>query len=101
MNDYNPRVVRDKHYKAHVDKTRTVHALYDLEADPGEQTNLIDSNKNSHQAALKKLKAAVATFPKNDARPHYDPLPPQPWDKKISTGSKPKRERRRQKKTAK
>jgi hypothetical protein len=71
--------VRDKRYKIHVLDGK-VAKLYDLQADPGEQKNLIASKDPAHVAALAKLSAVVATFPKRDARPRYDPLPPQPWD---------------------
>jgi arylsulfatase A-like enzyme len=79
VQDFTDRVIRDKRYKIHVLDGK-VAKLYDLKADPGEQRNLIASKDPAHLAALKKLSAIVEQFPKMDARPRYDPLPPQPWD---------------------
>ncbi len=79
VKDYNDRVVRDKRYKVYVFDGR-IAKLYDLKADPGEEHNLIDSRRPEHLAAKRRLAAVVASFPKRDARPRYDPLPPQPWD---------------------
>ena len=79
VQDFTDRVVRDKRYKIHVLDGK-VAKLYDLETDPGEERNLIASKAPEHVAALAKLSAVVETFPKQDARPRYDPLPAQPWD---------------------
>ena len=79
VKDFNDRVVRDKRYKIHVLDGK-VAKLYDLQVDPGEQNNLINSSKPEHLAAKKRLSAVVEGFPKTDGRPRYDPLPPQPWD---------------------
>ncbi|MBI1355343.1 MAG: sulfatase-like hydrolase/transferase [Acidobacteria bacterium] len=79
VQDFTDRVVRDKRYKIHVLDGK-VAKLYDLREDPGEQRNLIGSAQPAHRAALAKLSAVVAGFPAKDARPRYDPLPPQPWD---------------------
>lgn len=80
--DYANRVVRDKRYKVHVIDGR-VARLHDLKADPGEERNLIESQKAAHRAALARLSAVVAGFPEKDSRPRYDPTPPQPWDMTI------------------
>ena len=82
VKDYAPRVIRDKRYKVHL-HDREVRELYDLQRDPGETQNLIDSSLPEHTAALSKLKHVARTFPDRDARPVYDPLPPQPWDVTI------------------
>ncbi|MEZ5391740.1 MAG: sulfatase-like hydrolase/transferase [Bryobacterales bacterium] len=79
VQDFTDRVIRDKRYKIHVLDGK-VAKLYDLKKDPGEEHNLIASKDPADVAALKKLSAVVATFPNQDARPRYDPLPPQPWD---------------------
>ena len=79
VQDFTDRIVRDKRYKAHVLDGR-VAKLFDLAEDPGEDRNLIESARPEHRAALAKLSAVVAGFPAHDARPRYDPLPPQPWD---------------------
>ena len=80
--DYAPRVVRDKRYKIHVHE-RAVRELYDLLRDPGESVNLLHSPAPEHRAALEKLAGVAEGFPERDARPIYDPLPPQPWDVSI------------------
>ncbi len=79
---YANRALRDKRYKLWVEDGNTTR-LYDLQEDPGEKTNLIDSADPKHIDALKKLKTVLDTFPKRDAHPRYDPTPSQPWDKKI------------------
>jgi len=79
VQDFTDRVVRDKRYKIHV-LDGEVAKLYDLQEDPAEQRNLIGSAQPEHRAALARLSAVVAGFPRQDARPRYDPLPPQPWD---------------------
>lgn len=94
VKDFTQRVIRDKRFKIHVNDQRKIRALYDLANDPAEKRNLIDSKSPEHSAALNKLKAALATFPKRDARPQYDALPPQPWDKKLAP-QKPKRKKPR------
>lgn len=88
--DYNPRVIRNHRYKIHVDHQRTIHALYDLQSDPFEDANLIDSSQAEHQAALRQLTAVADRLPETDARPRYTPLPPQPWDKQPSAGKRRK-----------
>ena len=79
VDDFTDRVVRDKRYKIHV-LDRRVTKLYDLQTDPAELNNLIDSTQPEHLAARRKLAAVVDGFPRTDGRPRYDPLPPQPWD---------------------
>jgi len=51
-------------------------------ADPGEKDNLLDSIDEAVQEARGHLEGVVKGFPEKDAAPQYDPLPPQPWDKK-------------------
>ncbi len=81
--DYADRVVRDKRYKIHVLGGK-VAGLYDLENDPAEEKNLIDSDDGLHVAARKRLAAVVEGFPRKDGRPRYDPLPPQAWDLTVA-----------------
>lgn len=77
--DYADRVVRGRRFKLHVLDGAPA-KLYDLVDDPWEETNLISSDQAEHVAARKRLEEVVAKFPKQDGRPRYDPLPPQPWD---------------------
>ena len=90
--DYAERAVRDKRYKLWVQKGQST-KLFDLIADPAETRNLIASTTPKALAARKKLEAIVATFPKHDARPRYDPTPPQPWDRKPGGRKRKKRNR--------
>jgi len=78
---FTDRVVRNKQYKLWVLDGRSAR-LFDLLADPAETNNLIDSTDPKVLAALGKLEAVVRSFPAEDAKPKYDPTPPQPWDKK-------------------
>ena len=78
---FTDRVVRDKQYKLWVLNGKSA-KLFDLLADPGETNNLIDSTDPEAIAAQRKLEAVVRSFPAQDARPKYDPTPPQPWDRK-------------------
>lgn len=79
VQEFTDRVVRDKRYKIHVLDGK-VAKLYDLESDPAEERDLIDSEVSAHVSAKRKLTAVVESFPRKDARPRYDPTPAQPWD---------------------
>lgn len=96
--EFTDRVVRDRRYKLFVLDGKS-EKLFDLEADPAELENLIDSTDPGVQAARRKLEAVIASCPKQDARPRYNPTPPQPWDKKPADGGpkKGKREARQKK----
>ncbi|MCA9196759.1 MAG: sulfatase-like hydrolase/transferase [Planctomycetales bacterium] len=78
---FRDRVIRDKRFKLFVDTQRTGSQLFDLESDPWEQTNLIDSQDPVVLNAKRRLMDVVATLPAEDASPLYDPTPPQPWDR--------------------
>ncbi|NQT51862.1 sulfatase-like hydrolase/transferase, partial [bacterium] len=92
--DHAERGVRDKRYKLWVQKGQPT-KLFDLIADPAETKNLLDSTAPEHVAARKKLEAIVAAMPKRDARPRYDPTPPQPWDRKPGAGKTRRGKRRK------
>ena len=79
---FTDRAIRDTRYKLWVEDGETT-ALYDLETDPGETTNLIASTEPSHVEAREKLQALIDVLPDEDAAPRYNPLPPQPWDVKV------------------
>ena len=80
--DYATRVIRDKQFKVWVDNRAATIRLHDLKADPQEKTNLLGSETPEHRAALAKFQAVIDSMPKADARPRYDPRPPNPWDRK-------------------
>jgi arylsulfatase A-like enzyme len=74
------RVIRDRRFKLWIGRDRAPTALYDLQSDPWEEHNLLESNDPEIRGARDRLLAIVATFPKQDAIPRYQPNPPQPWD---------------------
>lgn len=78
---FTDRVIRDKRYKLWVLHGKPVR-LHDLEVDPTEQHNLIDSDSPEIVAAKARLTAVFEAMPQRDAHPQYDPTPPQPWDRK-------------------
>ncbi len=84
--DYATRVIRDKRYKIWVNQDRQIEKLHDLQTDPFEETNLIESTKPEHVAALGKLRAVVDSMPERDARPLYEPREPNAWDRKAGSG---------------
>jgi arylsulfatase A-like enzyme len=85
--EFTTRVLRDKRWKLWVIDRKSA-KLFDLAADPGETTDLIDSADPAARAALAKLEAVWKTFPEKDPGPRYDPTPPQAWDKKPGGGKK-------------
>lgn len=79
---YDERVLRDKRFKVWVDGSGVITKLFDMQADPWEEANLVDSEKPEHTKALAKFRAVLKTFPKADAAPAYKANPPQAWDRK-------------------
>ena len=104
--DFADRVFRDKRYKVWLEHEPKITALYDLKTDPLEQNNLLNSDKPEHLAALKKFRTIIDNQPKVDGRPLYRPRKANSWDKTVNAQpsknktTKPKRERRRQRKAA-
>ena len=82
MRDFAPRVLRDKRYKVWVSETKKIERLHDLQADPLEESNLINNNEKAHQQALAKFTQVVSTLPEKDARPFYEPRAANAWDRK-------------------
>lgn len=79
---FTDRAVRNARYKLWVEDGIST-ALYDLEKDPGENTNLIASQEPVITEARIQLETLVASFPNQDGAPRYDALAPQPWDLKA------------------
>lgn len=79
---YAPRVLRTTDYKLWIDANGKPERLHHLPSDPDEQVNLIERPDAKGKAALRMLSKVAAGFPKTDALPRYEKLPPQPWDKK-------------------
>jgi len=80
--DYASRVIRDKRYKVWVDTDGKIERLHDLQADPWEQTNLIDSDRPAHVTAKKRFQQVIDSLPAKDGRPKYRPRPGRPWEKR-------------------
>jgi len=79
---YDERVLRDKRFKVWVDGKGEITKLFDMQADPWETTNLIDSKRHEHLTAIYKFDAVLGKFPEEDAAPAYKKNPAQPWDRK-------------------
>jgi hypothetical protein len=79
---FSPRVIRDRRYKAWVSQNRKIDRLHDLQEDPLEENNLVDSKAEEHKQALAKFRQVVSTLPDKDARPLYKPRAANPWDRR-------------------
>ncbi|MAG93623.1 MAG: N-acetylgalactosamine 6-sulfate sulfatase [Planctomycetaceae bacterium] len=104
INDYTDRVIRDKRFKVWITPERQITELYDLQQDPLEQTNLIESTRPDVRAAFSKFQKVMQATPEKDARPRYRPRAPQPWDKKFNDAPEKdgsNKEKRRKRKAAK
>ena len=80
--DFAPRVIRDKRYKVWVSESKKIERLHDIQEDPLEENNLLNSNEEAHQQALTKFTQIVSTLPEKDARPFYEPRAANAWDRK-------------------
>lgn len=78
---YARRVLRTADYKLWIDAQGQPERLHHLPTDPDETNNLIDAPNAKAKAALDMLSAVASQFPKEDGKPRYDRLAPQPWDK--------------------
>ena len=81
--NFSPRVIRDKRYKVWVLHNKKISRLHDLQEDPLEENNLLDSKEEEHKQALAKFKQVVDALPDNDARPLYEPRAANPWDRTV------------------
>ena len=77
------RVIRDKKYKVWVSEKKKIIRLHDLERDPSEEINLLDSDLETHKKVLRKFQAVVDSLPDKDAHPIYEPRASNPWDMKL------------------
>jgi len=91
--DFTDRSIRDVRFKV-ITQGAQIAGLFDLKADPAERHNLLGSTDPQVVAARKKFEAIIAGCPNRDARPQYDPTPPQPWNKKPGKPLKPKRSKK-------
>jgi hypothetical protein len=90
VEDFAERGIRDKRHKVWVTPQRTISRLHDLNTDPHEEINLIDSTRPEHVAAIKKFRGVVESLPKVDARPSYEPRTANPWDRNPRDSKKKK-----------
>lgn len=81
---FTDRIVRNHRYKLWIEEG-TPSAMYDLELDPDETENILESPKPEHREARDSLEAILYSLPYKDAAPRYTPLPAQPWDKTPET----------------
>lgn len=77
------RVIRDKRYKVWVSTKKKIIRLHDLERDPLEKNNLLDSDLAVHTRTRQKFQDVVDSLPDKDAHPLYEPRAANPWDKKV------------------
>ena len=81
--DYTDRVICDERFKVWVGTNKRILELFDLKADPYEESNLLGSDAEEHRTALAKFQAVVDMTPDLDARPSYRPRTANSWDKKL------------------
>ncbi|WDE98902.1 sulfatase-like hydrolase/transferase [Lentisphaera profundi] len=80
---FGKRVIRDKQHKVWVSEDKQIIRLHDLNADPLEKTNLLNSELVAHKEALMKFQAIVDSLPDKDAHRLYTPRAANPWDMKL------------------
>ena len=71
VEDYAPRVLRDKDFKVWVTNQGRIERLHDLASDPYEEENLIGKSTPRVRAALAKFEKVLSTIPASDAHPQY------------------------------
>ncbi|GAB5561278.1 MAG: sulfatase-like hydrolase/transferase [Synoicihabitans sp.] len=84
---YRDRVLRNERFKLYVDTHRTPEKLFDLENDPWEENNILDSKDPAAQAAQAFLTRQLSRYPGRDSDPIYRPLAPRPWDVPVTAQS--------------
>lgn len=85
---FRDRVIRNERFKLYIDTDRKATAFYDLQLNPEESINLIDSLHNEvRKTNFRELYSIVSDFPAQDADPRYKANPPQIWDVEISAQS--------------
>jgi arylsulfatase A-like enzyme len=80
---FGARVIRDKQYKVWVSEKKKIIRLHDLQKDPWEKINLLDSTLVEHEQAVEKFQTVVDALPDKDGHPLYEPRAANPWDKKA------------------
>jgi len=86
---FRDRVIRNDRYKLYLSSQRQVTSFYDLQLDPSEMVNLLDSlNSDDRRENFEILYEVTKSFPAQDNDPAYKPNPPQPWDVEITAKTK-------------
>jgi len=81
---YRDRVLRTERYKLNINAEKKPSKFYDLQNDPAELTNRIDSLNAGEREVFDFLVEAAESFPNRDSDPRYANNPPQPWDVEIT-----------------
>jgi hypothetical protein len=85
---FRDRVLRNQRYKLYINTQRAPEKFIDLETDPMEKINLIDSlNTAQRKANFDQLHRVIDQFPEQDMDPVYLTNPPQAWDVEIMAKS--------------
>lgn len=85
---FRDRVIRNERYKIYIDTEGNPDQFYDLQEDPWEQFDLIDSLENPDiEGPYKELYQVLTGFPEMDNDPLYTPNPPQSWDVGVTAKS--------------
>ena len=89
-NQYNfrDRVLRNNKYKIYINSNRKPEKFFDLQVDPYEENNIIDSlNTKERTTNFERLKVVLESFPVKDNDPKYRSNPAQKWDVEITAES--------------
>ncbi len=85
---YRDRVLRNHRFKLYINTKRAPEKFIDLQDDPQELTNLLDSLGTGEVLEnFNQLMKVAHSFPKSDQDPLYQPNPPQPWDVPVTAKS--------------
>jgi arylsulfatase A-like enzyme len=98
VDDFATRVIRDKRFKVWVSNEKEIFRLHDLQEDPFEESNLVDSNLPMHKEALQKFQTVLDSLPDKDSRPAYEPRKSNPWDRQHNAAKQQKNKKKRKKK---
>lgn len=85
---FRDRVLRNKKYKLYINSEREAESFFDLQLDPEEKVNLIDSlNSEERKNNFQQLYEVMQSFPFKDNDPMYQANPAQAWDVAVTEES--------------
>ena len=85
---FRDRVLRNKKYKLYINSEREAESFFDLQLDPEENLNLLDSLHSEERISnFKQLYEVIQSFPLKDNDPKYQVNPAQPWDVAVTEES--------------